>query len=261
MINMYPTMKLQLSHKLIQIVGILIFCCLTSLNTEARTPSVPASPIDMERIKAETTNPSSKYYYPELLKKFMANDTSMTRDDYRYFYYGTMYTEDYNPYRASPYDKEIRALENVYLKREHLTGAERRKIEALTLKCLQDNPLDLRQLMYRVYVFQANKKFNLAKIWKSKLDNLLLTIAQSGSGTDAENARIVVYPRHEFDFFNLSGLSVTAQEFVEPYYEKVTVSNNDKKKPKTAEYYFNLRYLLEQYYAKHPSELNDDVTE
>lgn len=223
----------------------------TSLCASAKQPSTP--PFDIDRIKAETTDPASPRYYPTLVKRFLEPDTSMTRDDYHYFYYGTMFAEDYNPYRANPFDKEVKALENVYLKREHLTSSERRQIEALAKKCLQDNPLELRQLMYLVYVYESSKKYNLAKIWKSKLNNLLLTIAQSGTGADAEHARIVVYPRHEFDFFNLSGLSVTAQEFVEPYYEKVTVTTG-KKNAKESEHYFNLRYLLDQYYAKHPSE-------
>lgn len=254
-------MKLTLSSALLRFSAILTVALATSFHAVGRAVPAAASKIDMEKIKSETTNPDSKYYYRALLKKFMANDTAMTRDDYRYFYYGTMFTEDYNPYRANPYDKEVRALENVYLKREHLTGAERRQIESVALKCLQDNPLELRQLMYRVYVFEANRKFNLAKIWKSKLDNLLLTIAQSGSGDSPENARIIVYPRHEFDFFNLSGLSVTQQDFVEPYYEKVTISNNNPKNPKTGEYYFNLRYLLDQYYAKHPGEAEEGTVE
>jgi len=229
-------------------VPVLMLVAIIGVSAQTNAP-------DIELIKTETTNPDSRYFYPKLLDKFMANDTAMTRDDYQYFYYGTMFTEDYNPYRPNPFDLQIKALEPVYLKREHLTRSERRRIEDVAKKVLANNPLELRQLMYLVYVYEQNQKFNLAKIWKSKLDSLLLTIARSGTGADAEHARVVVYPRHEFDFFNLSGVSVTEQQFVEPYYEKLTVTTG-KKDAKPSEHYFNLRYLLEQYYAKHPSELN-----
>lgn len=81
---------------------------------------------------------------------------------------------------------------------------------------------------------------------------LLRTIASSGTGADTDNAWVVVYPRHEYDFLNLSGIAVNSQDFVPPYYEHVTVQ---KKNEKDADgYYFNIGALLEQYYLKHPSE-------
>ncbi len=45
---------------------------------------------DLEKIKTESTDPDSRYYYPRLLKMFMSNDTEMTDDDYRYLYFGTL---------------------------------------------------------------------------------------------------------------------------------------------------------------------------
>ena len=209
---------------------------------------------DMEAIKKASNDPTSQYYYPRLLEMFMSNDTVMTNDDYRYFYYGTMFQEDYDPYRADPYEAKHKELEPLYFKREHLTRTERAAIEDLARKSLENNPLDLRQLMYRVYVYEQNKKYNLAKIWKHKLDHLLLTIAASGSGNTPEDAWVVIYPRHEFEFFNLSGGSVEKQEFQPPYYDKLTVRN--KKGDKTTEHYFNLHHMLEQYYMKHPEELD-----
>lgn len=207
---------------------------------------------DFADIKAQSTDPASRYYYPTLLKQFMSNDTVMTPEDYKYFYYGTMFQEDYDPYRPNPYEAELRQVEPLYFKKENLTRAEAGQIEALARKSLEDNPVNLSQLMFRVYVYEKNRKYNLAKIWKHKLDNLLLTIANSGTGDTPEAAWVIVYPRHEFDFFNLSGGSVLQQDFVEPYYERVTVRN--KKGDKTNEHYFDLHHLLEQYYLKHPEE-------
>lgn len=218
------------------------------------TVTMRAQGVDLDDIKARSTDPASAYYYPTLLKRFMSNDTSMTADDYRYFYYGTLFSEDFNPYRPNPYEKEIQALSNVYLKREHLTRSEKKEVERIARLSLANNPLDLRQMMYMTYVYESNRKYNLAKIWRNKLSNILLTISRSGTGVDPGHARVVVYPRHEFDFYNLSGkpVPVEKQEFVAPYYEKVTVKQGGK----PADYYFNLKPLLDQYYLKHPEELN-----
>lgn len=214
--------------------------------------SAMAEAPDMEAIRKATTDPASELNYTRLLDMFMSNDTVMTDKEYEYFYYGTMFQEDYNPYRESPYKDEAKNLEHLYLKQEHLTGKEKKEIETLSLKAIQDNPLDLRQLMYRVYVLEQNRKVNLAKIWRHKLDKILMTIARSGDGTKPETAWVVVYPRHEFEFFNLSGGSVTNQQFQPPYFDKLTVSN--KNGNETQDYYFNLHTMLEQYYLKHPEE-------
>ena len=214
--------------------------------------SAMAEAPDMEAIRKATTDPASELNYTRLLDMFMSNDTVMTDKEYEYFYYGTMFQEDYNPYRESPYKDEAKNLEHLYLKQEHLTGKEKKEIETLSLKAIQDNPLDLRQLMYRVYVLEQNRKVNLAKIWRRKLDKILMTIARSGDGTKPETAWVVVYPRHEFEFFNLSGGSVTNQQFQPPYFDKLTVSN--KNGNETQNYYFNLHTMLEQYYLKHPEE-------
>ena len=231
--------------------AIIIFAALLTFAIGAHAQIKSQHP-DMQAIRTATNDPQSQYYYPKLLKMFMSNDTVMTDADYRYFYYGTMFQEDYNPYRTDPYEAQQKQLEPLYFKQEHLTRAERSAIEDLARKSLENNPLDLRQLMYRVYVYEQNKKYNLAKIWKHKLDHLLLTIAASGTGNTPEDAWVVVYPRHEFDFFNLSGGSVLDQKFEPPYYERLTVRN--KKGDKTSEHYFNLHHMLEQYYLKHPEE-------
>ena len=214
---------------------------------------------DFDKIKAETTNPDSRYYYPKLLKEFMSNYTIMTDDDYHYFYYGTMFQEDYNPYRENPYKKEIEAIRPLYFKQESLTKGECRQIEDLARKSIDNNPIDLTQLTYRVYVYEKNRKFNHAKIWKKKLDSILMVIARSGTGESPEKAWFVAYPLNEFEFFNLSGGSVKSQEFQAPYFDKMEVVN--RKGDKVTTHYFDLQKVLEQYYLKHPEEhATDDGT-
>lgn len=208
---------------------------------------------DFARIQAETHNPASRYYYPKLLKSYMSPDTTMTDDDYHYLYYGAMFQEDYNPYRVNPFEKQLKETSPLYFRHGTLSRSERNQIRALAEQSLADNPLNLTQLMYRVYVFEQEGKYNLAKIWKHKLDHLLLTISRSGTGTDRDNAIVVVYPSHEFDYFNLSGATVVGKEFMPPYYEKVTVTPPGKD-PEPRDYYFDLHHILEQYYLKHPDD-------
>ena len=210
---------------------------------------------DFETIKAVTLDPESEYYYPNLLKSFFSNDTTMTDDAYHYLYYGSMFQEDYNPYRNDPFASQLDATKPLYRKHGNLTRNEKSQIQDLAVKSLANNPLNLTQLMYLVYAYEQSGKQNLAKMWKHKLDHLLLTISRSGTGADKEHAFVVADPSHEFDFFNLSGATVESQSFEEPYYEQVTVripGSND-----TRTYWFDLHHVLEQYYIKHPRELKN----
>ncbi len=56
---------------------------------------------DLEEIRISTLTPSSPYYFPKLMKKYESNDTTMTNDEYRHFYLGYMFQEDFDPYRVS----------------------------------------------------------------------------------------------------------------------------------------------------------------
>lgn len=210
---------------------------------------------DMETIRFESQNPLSPNYYPTLLKTFLSKDATLLKEQYPYFYYGTLFQEDYNPYRANPNAQLIKDTEPLYSRHGALSRSEKEQIQKTASVALSNNPLDLVQLSHMVYAWEQLGKVNTAELWKEKLDNLMLTISQSGSGADKDNAIIIVDPSHEFDYFNISGITVENQEFVEPYYEVVTVTmpgEQDKRK-----FWFNILYILEQYYAKHPEELNN----
>ena len=206
---------------------------------------------DLEAIQKASTDETSKYYYPKLLRQFMAHDTVMTDEDFQYFYYGTLFQEDYDPYRPQVNPEMQATLAPLFNKKEW-SRAERKQILDFAMECLADNPVNLRQLTNRIFVYEQNGKFDLAKIWQNKLNHLLLVIASSGTGADPENAWTVVYPQDEYDFLNLSGITVKEAKFEPPYYDYILV--NPKTASSPAGYYFNIGELLHQYYLKHPSE-------
>lgn len=212
----------------------------------------------LDSIAAATTDRDSRFYYPRLLRSFMSNDTTMTTQEFQYFYYGTFFQEDYDPYRGSPNPALLEEVTPIYSKTNR-TRSDRDKMQSYANQVLADNPVDLRQLTNRIYVYEQNRKYDLAKIWQYKLNHLLLVIAASGTGTDAENAWMVVYPQHEYDFLNLSGLTATSQRFEPPYFDYITVNKRNSSDPDG--YYFDIAELLRQYFIKHPSELGENAAE
>ncbi len=213
---------------------------------------------DLELIAERTTDPTSEFYYPTLLRSFQANDTTMTPEQFQYLYYGTLFQEDYDPYRESPNPQLLQELIPIYAK-ERRTRADRAKMADYATAVLASNPVDLRQLTNRIYVYEKNGKYDLAKIWQFKLNHLLLVIAASGTGLTPETAWIVVYPQHEYDFLNLSGRTASSQRFEPPYYDYIMISKRTNSDPDG--FYFNISELLHQYFIKHPSETADTTAD
>lgn len=235
--------------KILLILTLILAAC-TTIQARRAVKTNLGKP-DLAAIQAASTDENSKYYYPKLLKLFMANDTVMNDEDFQYFYYGTLFQEDYDPYRQQGNPETMASLAPLFNKKQW-SRADRKQILDFAMETLADNPVNLRQLTNRIFVYEQNGKYDLAKIWQNKLNHLLLVIASSGTGADAENAWIVVYPQDEYDFLNLSGITVKEAKFEEPYYDYIVV--NPKTPTSPTGYYFNIQEILHQYYLKHPSE-------
>ena len=213
-------------------------------NAETRKP-------DFVSIKRETLDPKSRYYYPELMKRYERNETIMNLDDYRYLYLGTIFQEDYNPYRKSANRDKIREL---YYRTEH-TRPELDSIITYAQRSLEDDPFDLEQINYLIYALRGRGKNNTANIWQYRLNHLLQAIISTGTGLDTANAWYIINPRHEYNIINFQGRTAESQEFIEPYYEYIRLSPSTDQNSKTPDgYYFNIHHLLEEYYKKYPDQ-------
>ena len=208
------------------------------------TPEKP----DMEQIKADVMNPSSKYYYPKLMERYEKNETIMDLNDYRHLYYGYLFQEDFNPYRHSEVSTKN---ESLYYKQGH-TRAELDSIITYAKEALADNPFNLAQINFLIYALRARGKVNLANIWQYRLNHLLQAIISSGTGTDKENAWYVIDPRHEYNIINFQNGIAKSQEYEEPYFDRIDVEKKGAKGNGQTAYYFNIRNLLEEYYRKYP---------
>lgn len=205
---------------------------------------------DMEAIKAAVNDPASKYYYPKLMKLFETRDTAMTHDQFRHLYLGYLFQEDYNPYRRSEYSSKV---EELYYRDKH-THAECDTIIQYAELSLKDDPFDLRQMSFLIYAYREKQKNNLANIWQYKLNHILEAIVSTGTGLDEENAWIVINPQHEYNLLNFQDYIVKSHEDRPPYYDYITVesASPDKKSPASG-FYFNILYMLQEYYRKFPA--------
>lgn len=228
--------------------------------SDAATVQIAAKPRptdkapDMEQIRRKSTDPSSRFYFPTLLKKFLSNDTTLNLEQYRYLYLGAMFQEDYDPYRSNPLDAD---LEHLYSAKQNHSRADLDSIVTLYERVRDDDPFDLSQINYYIFALRRQGKTHKANIWQHKLNHLLEAILSTGTGADPEHAWIVIDPSHEFHIVNFQNATVEKAEFTPPFYDKITLRPAPTAKeahPDNRDCYFNIRYLLEEYYRKHPEE-------
>lgn len=241
----------------------------TASNTAAATPAPAAAPKvktdskrkivvekpDLDEIRRITLDPQSKFYFPKLKKKYEVNDTTMTPEEFRNFYLGYMFQEDFDPYRVSPYSNKTDDLRS---KPSH-TKEEIDTITKYAQLALQDNPFDLRQMSFLVHVLKEKRKDMRAKIWEYRLEHLLGAIKSTGTGDSVENAWFVMYPEHEYDMVQLLGYEAVDAQFIEPGYDYLAVQPDEtdtRKRDKSAKgFYFNVIVPQQQYELKHPEEM------
>lgn len=231
--------------------AVLMLSAVSGASAQNKRKITVAKP-DLEEIRTSTLNPQSPYYFPRLMKKYESNDTTMTNDEYRHFYLGYMFQEDFDPYRVSPY---AGVTDDLRMKTTH-TKEEIDTIRKYARLALADNPFDLRQMSFLVHVLKEKRKDMSAKIWEYRLEHLLGAIKSTGTGENIENAWYVIYPMHEYDMVQLLGYEATDARFIEPGYDYLAVvpdETNKTKRDKSAEgFYFNIIVPQQQYMLKHP---------
>jgi hypothetical protein len=213
-----------------------------------RDPETP----NMQAIHDAVTDPTSKYYYPDLIKRYERNETIMTLDDYRYLYLGAIFQEDFNPYRHTAYSAKI---EQLYYQSHHGRG-ECDSIIKYAEIALKDNPFDLQQMEYLIYAYDVRRKANLKKIWQYRLNHLMEAIVSTGTGLDAEHAWYVINPQHEYFILNKLGRVAENFEFLDTGIDHITVTPQGEKAAN--DYYFNNYYFLSEYRRKFPVDDDDD---
>ena len=160
--------------------------------------------VDFDHVKKVIEDPKNAYYYPKLVKAYNSNDTTLSIEAWRNFYYGYTFQEDYNPFRESVYSNVV---EQLYYKQPH-SRAECDSIEKYAELSLNDNMFDMNQMNFYIYVLKEKKKHARAAVCQYRLDRLIAAIMSSGKGTK-EEPWVVIAPEHEYNIINFLGFVAT----------------------------------------------------
>ncbi len=202
--------------------------------------------VDFDHVHDVITNPKNAYYYPKLMKAYTSyNDTTMSIEAWRNFYYGYTFQEDYDPFRESVYSNKV---EELYYKQPH-SRAECDTIEHYAELSLNDNMFDMNQMNFYIYVLKEKKKHARAAMWQYRLDRLIAAIMSSGRGTK-EEPWVVITPEHEYNIINFLGFVATNHETLDGGIDYIQVQ---PVAGKSAEgFYFDISRMMEIAALKFP---------
>jgi len=154
---------------------------------------------DYELIKSEIQDSTSIFYYPNLLSRLNAFDTTLTNQDYRHLYFGFIFQEEYEPYWISPYEEKLFK----YYQSRKIKEKEYDKIIELATHSINEFPFDLRQLNILVYTYHLKGDEETSKKVAARFAGTLDAIMSSGTGKTCETGYHVISVSHEYVILNM----------------------------------------------------------
>lgn len=182
---------------------------------------------DYKQIKKAVESKDSEFYYPELLRRFEAADTTLTVEQNYYFYYGTATRPDYQPYKSDKFAELKEALRG-----DTLTEANWRQAAEIVEKQLKDDPTNLRFHMYKQIVYSNLYGEESVETFNAYIQVLMLysAIASTGDGKTPETAFHVICVPDEYALMEMFGFIPKGQSLMEKHgrsYDMMDLEENE----------------------------------
>lgn len=183
---------------------------------------------DYKAIRTTIQNQKGPNYYPSLMRRYLANDTTLTLEQVRNLYYGFALQEDYVPYQTPK--KELYDIRRVLT--EH-KGNPRQCPEAIqvSLEVLDDNPFDLLAISTMSFAYLQLQDTVSYHLWNEKQTSLLDAIISSGDGESPATAFHVINIEHEYEVLNRMGLQLETDSLCNDKIEYLKVKSNSEEIP------------------------------
>ena len=172
------------------------------------------SKINFNVISEAVKAPKSRYHYPKLFDRYKRNDTTLSKVDYKYLYYGQAALPGYRPYGKDPRKQELLTA---------LQLNDHKKALTLGKAILADKPFEINTIFGMVAAYSQMKNDKEARLWDFKFRRLVDTIFDSGNGRTKETAYVVTDSGDEFIVTGILGLDVAKQTVVDNKYDLLEI--------------------------------------
>lgn len=161
---------------------------------------------DEELILERTMDAASPYYYPALLMRYNAGDTTLTDEDYYYLYYGFAYRDEYKPLATNPdLDKMLMLMGGLDPDNPNVESLE--GIVTFGTEALKRDPFSPTILNTLSYACGALGDREREKAYATHMNGILRTILASGDGFTQKTPRHVLMFSHALDALAAEGFT------------------------------------------------------
>ena len=177
----------------------LLVCLMLSLAARAQAP-------DEELIFDRTTTASSPYYYPNLLIRYNAGDTTLTKEDYRYLYYGYAFRDEYRPLEPNDeFDRTLLIASRIDPDRPRVEDLE--ELILAGLKALERDPFSPRLLNLMAYAYGALGNSTQERIYYDRMNKVMEAIRSTGDALTQRTPQHILMFDHALDLMTAEGLA------------------------------------------------------
>lgn len=194
------------------------------------------SRIDFDVIKEVVEQKEGDFFYPYLMDRLIAQDTTLTLVDYKHLYYGNVFQPFYYPYGSTAKQK---AFEQAYLLNNDFD-----KIEALGLAVLAENPINLKVMLQLIFLYNHTKSIEKATRMATLYVGFLGVVYASGTGQSCEDSFVVISVDDEYAITADLGLKVIKQALVGSCDRLNFSKKGQQRKNRIKVLYFNVKLPL-----------------
>jgi hypothetical protein len=186
---------------------------------EYRTP-------DNDSILARIDDPASSSYYPLLMGRYMNGERELSADDYYHLYYGYAFQPQYSPLDPLPGMDEILTVLDRSIEPDSAGCAA---IVANGKKVLRKDPFNPQALNLMAYAYTILGDTVSARTNAIRVERILRTIRDSGSGVKASSPWVVLAFSHAEDVLASLGLQAASRRVVSRTVEYIDIGRREGK--------------------------------
>lgn len=150
---------------------------------------------DYRAIEKAIHDTQSAYYYKPLLQRYLNNDTLLTKDEYSYLFYGSLFID--KPGIEEDNSGVAREERDQILAKKKRDAIDNRNIISLTQQVMQPDLFDMKELYIMATAYLELKDSTMYNLYIRKLKRLVGAILATGDGKTDETGYHVVEVSHE----------------------------------------------------------------
>lgn len=192
---------------------------------------------DYAKIEKDIALENGDFYYPTLLQKLKDCDTTMTMEQLRALYYGSVFQKNYDPYK----DLDVNFIISV-INQEKPSKKDMQRANAELKELIEQNPTELSLYMYQFLncldLFGKESAKTVAAYNQATM--LISAIESSGDGLSYESAFHIVNPDQSYVLMNIYGFSHNFQGLSSEEDQFYDVFGLDDNEMSVEKLYFNI---------------------